>query len=290
MLGSLGQRRGCRRRTSPSTRRPSVNFRLPSTRVPCGDQALDRWLGFLAEHPMAPRRSCWLTSNAQLDALHRPGGRPFHHFGGNVLYHGLLGQVDHALQPAVLPELQGLGAAGQMPWSRACRPACPTSVSSELAAEFGRVAARGWITSTCHLSWLPPSSFGLQRHGWPGLRCRRPACSFSKKPRSSRSARFSASSWRTCAASRSCAARSAVIRLSEVLRTDCAWSRSCRRRSTSARSCASSSLASPVQAGQVLAQLEGPQADGAAEAQHHRRHHPAQRPGHGAAHRRRAVR
>src|SRR5690349_21433086 len=97
--------------TSPSTRRPSVNFRLPSTRLPWAMRLLMGGCAFLP-NILAPLLLLLERSSAELDALHCPGGRSLEHLGGHVLYHGLLRQVDHAFQAAVLAELQALAATG----------------------------------------------------------------------------------------------------------------------------------------------------------------------------------
>src|SRR3954463_1300638 len=86
---------------SPSTRSPSVNFRLPSMRLPCAIRLLMGGGGFL------PNMLCVLAKVAlQRNALHGTGDRALHHLGGYVFYHGLRGQVDHALDTAVLAELE----------------------------------------------------------------------------------------------------------------------------------------------------------------------------------------
>ena len=101
--------------TSPSTRRPSVNLRLPSIRVPWAIRLLMGGCAFLPNMSCTPRRKVVVVCQAhELDGLHGTGGGAFHHLGGNVLYHGLWRQIDHALDAAVLAELQRLGAAGQV--------------------------------------------------------------------------------------------------------------------------------------------------------------------------------
>ena len=123
----------------------------------------------------------------------------------------------------------------------------PSSVPDRLSSSLPRNSGAfftGWITSTCHFNWVPANTSACRpRMAMVSL----PAAgiSFSKKPRSSRSARFSASSARTWVTRRSCAARSTVMALPDVLRRDWMRSRSSRNFATSSRRSATSSF-SPV--------------------------------------------
>src|SRR5437870_1472732 len=87
---------------SPSTRRPSVNLRLPSMRLPWAMRLLMGGGAFLPNMCV----SSFAKVALQRDALRGAGDRTFDHPGGNVFYHGLLGQVDHAFDAPVLAKLQ----------------------------------------------------------------------------------------------------------------------------------------------------------------------------------------
>jgi hypothetical protein len=114
---------------SPSTRKPSVKVRLPSMRLPWAIRLLIGGCAFC--------QTCGLLNEGlQLDALDRTGDCAFHHLGGHSFYHGLGGQVDHAFNAPVLPELQRLTTArqGQRP---GLGPSVPVSVSSSLPLNSG---------------------------------------------------------------------------------------------------------------------------------------------------------
>src|SRR5215204_4634974 len=96
-------------KTSPSTRRPSVNFTLPSMRVPWAIRLLMGGWAFLPNMGGSSTTRIYLQGNI----LHRAAHAAFDHPCGYVLYNGLWRQVHHTLDPAVLPELQGLAAFRQ---------------------------------------------------------------------------------------------------------------------------------------------------------------------------------
>src|SRR5438034_4448093 len=93
---------------SPSTRKPSVNLRLPSIRLPCAIRLLMGGGAFL------PNMGFLFCFALQFDALYRADHRSLHHFGGNVFHHGLRRQVDHSFDAPVLLEGERLWPAGQV--------------------------------------------------------------------------------------------------------------------------------------------------------------------------------
>lgn len=126
-------------------------------------------------------------------------------------------------------------------WLQGCPARVPDSRSSRRPLNSGAFFA-GWITRACQRSWVSASTSACRaRMATPSVLAA--GSSFSKNPRSSRRPRFSASSWRTCAATPSRAARSAVSRLSAAWATVRCSRFSSRNWTTSARSRASSSRA-----------------------------------------------
>src|SRR5215204_3084267 len=102
--------------TSPSMRRPSVNFRLPSIQLPWAIRLLMGGCFFFPNINRFPVAGCrwtgWRTGErgltwpeSEFGGLHVANRSPLNDFSCNSLYHGLGGQVEDAFHTAVLFEL-----------------------------------------------------------------------------------------------------------------------------------------------------------------------------------------